>query len=218
MIMKLLVNLMPEQCNTCMKDYYHLVEEEPKVRCRRCARGACPDCYKEKVLHWHYLCNECDLHVSEQLSLPEDALTAKEKGKAKEPRGSQATQALQPSFLSQNLYETLSEEDEETDDDATREDEIEKKRQNENGGKTSEAKEKSATDEQKPICTAFKFGGKCPHGMNGKKPHGRWEECNKSHPKVCSKLMAHGTRGRLGCSGRNCIMYNLPNFPQFLVK
>ena len=88
---------------------------------------------------------------------------------------------------------------------------------NENGGKTSEMKEKSA-DEVKQICTAFKFGGKCPHGMNGKKSHGRWEECNKSHPKVCSKLMAHGTRGRLGCSGRNCIMYNLPNFPQFLVK
>ena len=212
-ILNLLWNLMPEQCSSCLKDYHHIMEEEPKVRCRRCNKGACPDCFPENVHRWRHLCDICDIEVGEQLALPEDALTAKEKdkGKKKDTNQSQATQSI----LSQNQYVVLSDEEEPDDDneeERIRTEEIERKRENENRGrskKSEEEKEKEeVVDAEKAICKAFKFGGKCPHGMSGKKSHGRWEQCNHSHPKVCSKLLAHGTRGSQGCTGRDCGKYH----------
>ena len=211
MIIRNLWNLMPEQCTTCLKDYHHPLGEEPMVRCRRCSKGACSECYPEKVLRWHYLCSTCDLVVGEQLALPEDALTAKEKDKSKK----KMTQPSQDGVLSQNQFASLSEENDDDDEEDARTEEIEKKRKNENGGtsKNKENKDDDSKDDkndksEKPICTGFKFGGKCPHGMSGRKAHGKWEQCNRSHPKVCSKLLAHGTRGKQGCSGRDCDKYH----------
>ena len=63
-------------------------------------------------------------------------------------------------------------------------------------------------DKEKELCKSFKLGGKCPHGMNGTKKHNQWERCNKLHPKVCNKLLTHGTRGPLGCDGKECEKYH----------
>ena len=44
--------------------------------------------------------------------------------------------------------------------------------------------------------------------MSGQKKHNQWERCNYAHPKVCNKLLQHGTRGSQGCSGRECEKYH----------
>ena len=49
---------------------------------------------------------------------------------------------------------------------------------------------------------------KYPHGMGGMKKHNQWDQCNRSHPKVCSRILTHGTRGRQGCDGRECDKYH----------
>ena len=50
MVMRTLLNLMPLECTTCLKDTVYLVDEVPRVRCRRWNRGACRDCCPESVL------------------------------------------------------------------------------------------------------------------------------------------------------------------------
>ena len=82
------------------------------------------------------------------------------------------------------------------------------KRNNEEGGEKKEEekkkeKERKKEEKEKEICKALKFGGKCPHGKNGLRKHDKWDQCKKSHPKVCNKLLTHGARGRQGCDGQN---------------
>jgi hypothetical protein len=42
----------------------------------------------------------------------------------------------------------------------------------------------------------------------GQKKHDKWEKCNKAHPKVCNKLLAHGPNGKQGCAGKDCDKYH----------
>ena len=116
----------------------------------------------------------------------------------------------------QNRYVRLEDDDEEEDileEEAKR---IEAKKKNEEGGRNKREEEsrraeesrRMTADKEKEVCKAFKFGGKCPHGMNGMRKYNQYERRNKTHPKVCNKLLAHGTRGIQGCDGRNCEKYH----------
>ena len=207
MICRKALHLMPEQCRVCLEDSYYSVGEVPKVRCRRCARGVCSDCFPAPVPHWIVLCNECDLQVGEQLEIKEEKVKAKERKDKTTPLsqgGSQTNRLTQNNI--EEISETQEEEEQDDEDDDEREKEIRNKRENEEGGKNRKKKTENETinDDEKSICKSFKFGGKCPHGMSGKKQHGKWSECKWSHPKVCNKLLAHGTRGQQGCDGREC--------------
>ena len=200
MICRKTLHLMPEQCRVCLDDYHFSPGEIPRVRCRRCERGACPDCYPVPRLHWSFLCNECDIQVGEQMEIKEDKVKSKER---------KDKTAASQNTISQNNIELIkdSQDDDEDDDEKTREEENRKKKENEEGGQNKE-NEKVKTDDEKIICKSFKFGGKCPHGMSGKTKHGKWSECKWLHPKVCNKLLSHGTKGSQGCNGKDCEKYH----------
>ena len=215
MIVRALINLMPLPCVTCNQDSEFQIEDRPQVRCRRCNRGACVECFPEPKNGWAHLCKCCDEIIQKQLCIPKGMLTAKQKKVVEVQPGSQV--------FSQNIYEVLTGEDEEDDELEEAAKVRENKRKNEEGDKKSEEEEKKEKEKkekerkekerkkeerEKEICKAFKFGGKCPHGMNGLRRHEKWDQCNKSHPKVCNKLLTHGARGRQGCDGQNCEKYH----------
>ena len=159
----------------------------PQVRCRRCSRGACVECFPEPKTGWMFLCSICDKDVMMEKSIPESMLRAKRKKVAEQQ------------FSTQNTFDVLSNhEEEDHEEEEEEEDELEEaarkreeKKKNEEGGKK----------EEKEICKSFKFGGKCPHGMNGIRKHKQGDRCNKYHPKVCNKLLTHGVKG---CNGKEC--------------
>ena len=111
-----------------------------------------------------------------------------------------ASQVQTPVTLNDDIEDTDDEEEEEDDELEKAARLREEKRRNEEGrsrskegGGRGEGRSRSqgggGRSKEKEICKAFKFGGKCPHGMSGLKKHDRWENCHKSHPKVCSKLL-----------------------------
>ena len=72
MILHRLTQLMPEQCQTCVKTYRYLPEDKPMVCCRRCGRGACGDCYPANIgagKSFFYLCTGCDKTVSTEIGV-----------------------------------------------------------------------------------------------------------------------------------------------------
>jgi len=59
-------------------------------------------------------------------------------------------------------------------------------------------------DKNIQICKEYRLG-KCIHGISGNKD-GR---CSYKHPKLCQKLMRHGTRKQLGCNlGKKCSFFH----------
>ena len=110
----------------------------------------------------------------------------------------------------QNSFATLAGDDDDIEEEEERLEEEERrresKRKNEEGARKSQEEErrKRTEEKEKELCKLFKFGGKCPHGMNGLRKHKQFDHCNRSHPKVCNKLLTHGTRGNNGCDGKDC--------------
>ena len=124
--------------------------------------------------------------------------------------GRQAGSDVFSQVLTQNSFATLAgDDDEEEEEEAGRR---EAKRINEEGGRREGRDDDARSQEQdeirrrreekdKEVCKAFKFGGKCPHGMNGLRKHNQFDNCNRSHPKVCNKLLNHGIRGAWAAPG-----------------
>ena len=173
MILRQVVNMMPLPCLTCNKDIEFKPTDKPQVRCRRCDRGACPDCFPEPKNGWAYLCKPCNGIVMKQENIAETLLKKKKVGALP---GTQAPiEASQPVNLTEDGDDTdEEEEDEEEWEEAARR--REEKRQNEEGGRggrKGESRREEAggrnpegrkEEREKEICKAFKFGGKCPHG------------------------------------------------------
>ena len=216
MILRQVVNLMPLPCITCNNDTEFKPTDRPQVRCRRCDRGACADCFPEPKNGWAYLCKTCDEVIKKQESIPETLLKQKKVGE--QLPGSQAP--IQAVNLTEEADDTDEEEDDEFEEAARKREEKRRNEEGARGRKEGGSRREEAADgsqeggirrkeeEEKEICKAFKFGGKCPHGMSGKKSHNQWVQCNKFHPKVCSRLLAHGMRSRQGCDGRDCNKYH----------
>ena len=72
MILHRLTQLMPEQCQTCVKTYRYAPADKPMVCCKRCGRGACSDCYPVNIgagKSFFYLCSMCDKTVSTEIGV-----------------------------------------------------------------------------------------------------------------------------------------------------
>ena len=201
MIMRMLLNLMPMQCLTCLKDTLHLVGEVPMVKCRRCARGGCRDCYPEPVPGWSYLCGSCEEWMEKEIQLLEDCVSGKQIPTEGQEQPAAAAASIE---VTQNLSQEVLEEEEESDDEAEEKIGLRVQRQNKRGDKNEDPMKKTC----EIICNSFKFGGKCLHGMSGQKAYGLFEKCDRAHPEVCNKLLTHGTRGSQGCNGQECNKYH----------
>ena len=66
---------------------------------------------------------------------------------------------------------------------------------------TTPHQEEEGSSHRKPICKQYRRGI-CKYGLSGK-------NCNKDHPKPCSRLLTHGIKGELGCKqGWKCNMFH----------
>ena len=199
LIIREVMNLMPLPCVTCTLDSEFQPGDRPQVRCRRCKRGACIKCQPEPKTGWLHLCKICDEEVQKEQSLPDSLFTSKKRKDAEK----NATQGIS----TENSFELLDDDDQDDEEEEEWEEAARRradKKKNEEGGRKVPEKKKEENKEnekEKELCKAFKFGGKCPHGMSGRKKHLQWENCNRAHPKVCNKLLAQGTRG---CDGKDC--------------
>ena len=203
-IIREVLNLMPLPCVTCTKDSEYQAGDRPAVRCRRCSRGACKDCFPQPKNGWVFLCSICDKNVMRQFAATEAFFSKKKKA-----MGVKNTQEV----ASQNVFETLTEEGEDNGEDDEEDNEDEEDKELEEAAKRREEKRKNKEGgkkkrEEAELCKSFKFGGKCPHGMSGQKKHNQWENCKFSHPKVCNKLLSHGHRAKQGCDGKGCNKYH----------
>ena len=100
MIIREVINLMPMPCVTCNSDSEFQPGDKPQVRCRRCRRGACKDCFPEPKNGWVYLCSICDEKVLKVQKVPEALLSAKHK--------KTTTPSTEQSMLTQNTFSVLS--------------------------------------------------------------------------------------------------------------
>ena len=142
-----------------------------------CCRGACIECFPEPKNGWVYLCKICDKDVQKIQVIPETMISARQK-KGKE--GQQAGSEVFSQVATQNSFATLAAEDDDDIDDIEEEERLEeeerrredKKKNKEGARKSQEEERKRRTEEkEKELCKLFKFGGKCPHGMNGLRKH-----------------------------------------------
>ena len=207
MILRIIKNLTPTPCSTCTKMFHYLVGEEPKVRCTMCTRPACGECHPQRHPHLHYLCTQCTPMVVHQSRFPDDAYSKRREAVVVVP-ATQGTQAdANPAApVIQEIREA--EEDMDEEEIERMEEERRRKRENEEGGRERVEEVQRRSKEEDKICRLFKYGGKCPHGMNGKKEHRGRKECGYTHPKVCSRLLSHGDRGVQGCDGKECGKYH----------
>ena len=72
MIALRLTQLMPQRCFPCRDQLFYFKRgEAPLVECRRCKRGACPECYSQEAVrhltNFRYLCKECDEIVHDDM-------------------------------------------------------------------------------------------------------------------------------------------------------
>ena len=93
LIFRELCNLMPLPCVTCRRDSEYQVGETPVVRCRRCSRGACKECFPLPQQGWAYLCSICDDDIQKQCAMPDIFLKASKPNKAVETAASQVVES-----------------------------------------------------------------------------------------------------------------------------
>jgi len=68
LIMHMLKNLMPRKCGVCVSAYYKLPMENPKVKCFRCSKMACPKFFEDIIdANLRYVCNDCEEEVKSQV-------------------------------------------------------------------------------------------------------------------------------------------------------
>ena len=221
MLLHRLLELMPELCRTCNKTYFFERTEVPMVRCSRCNKGACSECYPadiSKCKSIHYLCHGCTKIVTE--SVGEKALDPKlhllQNTKKKVKVIELAEDADESCVFLRDAEDGEEQKEEE------KEEMVEKQVDVKTDDKTPEGEE------------GFKFQGRrgylagkdkiCPHlrkgycnfSLSGRKPYKGATLCPFKHPLTCPKLLNNGNKGRYGCDGSQCGKFHPKMCPESL--
>ena len=155
-------------------------------------------------------CNKCDRRFFSENDLKKHEELEKSKCK-KDRKRAEKTITLDE--------ENEGEESEEEENDLSNNEEFAKKAL-EAQGKTKQkketAKESEPKDKNKTVCSHLKKG-KCFHGISGRRHHKEKTECPFYHPRVCDRLLRHGT-GPRGCkTDSNCLKLH-PRMCPFSLK
>ena len=205
LLIKKIYNMAPQKCATCLKTSHFKPGEFCVLSCIRCNRGACVNCYeleREKLKSLSmfnrsifFSCENCTSIATKENSIDESH-KKKSCGKKKSPP---VDNSVPNPDLTDNLTDAIGRlsvnEESETIDlvtDAAEDienDEAETSNPTEHEDTT--VKEGPSTPEKSTICWFYKQN-KCKFGMSGK-------GCKFHHPKICQKLLSHGTQNQKGC-------------------
>lgn len=208
-------NLLPEDCALCKQRYRTSFDEVPILKCAVCDQGVHKQCWLQLVNSSrddlledidemslkqlynpfslpgiYYICDHCD-----KSTIPQNVVK-QPKIQVKCNKKSSATNECTTNLLDPEISTSDPEPNTETELTITRS----LPPQQSNSSQDNTNGEPKMTSK---ICSFFKKG-KCKHGMKG-------ASCKFLHPRLCKKLMQHGTRNPRGCTlGRNC-QYFHPN-------
>ena len=222
MLLHRLLELMPELCRTCNKTSFFERTQVPMVRCSRCNKGACGECYPSDISQCksiHYLCHGCTKIVTE--SVGEKALDPKlhllKKVKVTEPKGDDEADE------SCVFLRDVEDEDEHDKEEATTQKMQEEVNNDEkNDEKTSDCEEgfqfqgrRGYLAGKDKICPYLRKGY-CNFSLSGRKPFRGATLCPFKHPLTCPKLLNNGNKGRYGCDGSECGKFHPKMCPESL--
>ena len=211
-------NLLPEKCSICSETYCIQKDEKPFLPCSKCGQEAHKECIMEildtpdkgnldekslmkklnpfNISGFHYLCKAC-----EEATIPSKT-TARKSKKKKKTDPIQSQNSSNGNSLEENAQSSLIAD--------TQSQSI-----NTILGETQVYEVKDEGDkEKKPHSKACRFyrNGTCKHGISGK-------GCDFEHPKMCQKLLRHGTRQPEGCSqGKKCDKFHPKMCPTSINK
>ena len=220
-------NLLPEKCNICNTIYCTKNGNKTILPCSKCGQEAHKECIFEtlqikedeeadidhtaimrklnphKLNGFHYLCKAC-----EEANIPAKTSARKNKTKPKKKNvidssNNDLTQEQSqhgdirdvtisqdiPSFQSQSQF---------NDNNSQFNDNNSSDGKDEDEGETNVEKNRPV---KKKVCRFYRIGT-CQHGVSGK-------NCDFEHPKMCNKLLKHGTKQPRGCNlGKNCDQFH----------
>ena len=229
MLLHRLLELMPELCRTCNKTNFFERTEVPMVRCSRCNKGACVECYPADISQCksiHYLCHGCTKIVTE--SVGEKALDPKlhllqnTKKKVKVIEIEQTKEDADEScvFLrdaEEGEEENVEENEEEKEETMQEKQEVVKTNKKTPGGDEGfrfQGKRGYLAGKDK-ICPHLRKGH-CNFSLSGRKPYKGENLCPYKHPLTCPKLLNNGNKGRYGCDGTECGKFHPKMCPESL--
>ena len=230
-------NLLPEKCSICSETYCIQNDDKPFLPCSKCGQEAHKECImtmlntsesddEEDLDHkalmeelnpfniggFHYLCKSC-----EETNIPSKTSARKTRKKKKTEEQTTSTQVSsngsnsqdesdtpppQPRDQSQNVAWVDVPEEEEG--------ELEEEEEPEEEEQKDDEPEVVAKPELK-TCRFYRSGS-CKHGISGK-------GCEFEHPKMCDKLLKHGTRQPQGCNkGTKCDKFHPKMCPTSISK
>ena len=213
-------NLLPEDCVSCKKEYCYLPLDVPELRCFKCSKGACPNCYQEdkdtirnlkmNKGGMYYLCQSCTFVVKKLDEISFEGRTAQwkkkylekkekeESGEAEEDEKEEEEEddgADKEEFASQNDSCIFTADAVNVEEDGFEEVGAKKKKKEAQKKKKEEAKEEAK--KKKGICKHF-IRNRCREGVKG-------DKCSFYHPKKCNKGVKEGPNG---CKDQKCSLYH----------
>ena len=201
LLIKKIYNMAPQKCSTCLQTSHFKPGEYCILSCVRCTRSACTNCYESEKAKLNslsmlnrnifYMCETCN-SVSAKENQPEEAHKKKSCGKktAQLPESS-PTESDQSENITGEQSETIELDDSDADMVENSSDKEEPSKKEELSKKAKSAKESSSSPKEHPICWFYKQN-KCKFGISGK-------GCDFNHPKICQRLLSHGTGSQKGC-------------------
>ena len=219
MVLHRLTQLMPEQCQICIKTYFYETTDKPMVCCQRCGRGACSECYPATLgagKSFFYLCKDCEVNVSSEIGLkglePNKHLLKKTKTtKKKVAELDKAPEEVTEKGADESCV-FLQDVEEVTVEETVEKEAIQEEPEGEEGeeiaGGRTFAKQpkrgyKKKEEVKDKVCPHLKKGH-CHYSLSGRKPYNGVSQCPFLHPVTCPKLLNNGSKGKYGCDGTKC--------------
>ena len=217
MLWQRLQELMPELCRTCNNTYFFERTEVPMVRCSRCNKGACRECFPVDISQGksiHYLCYGCTNIVTQNVG--EKALDPKlhilQKRKVKVNEVIETNEEAEESCIFVQDAEDVEELGEVMEN--KEEDKVENKvPESEDGFRFQNRRGFSAKKDK--ICPYLRKGY-CHFSLSGRKPYKGTTQCPFKHPLTCPKLLNNGNKGKYGCDGSQCGKFHPKMCPESL--
>ena len=213
LLLKKIYNMAPLKCATCQKTSHFKPGESCILACIRCNRSACVDCYesdKEKLKsismfnkNIYFSCEGCTIIIAKENQF-EESYRKKSCGRKK----SDNTPQEQTEDITDNLVDAIGRL---SVDDAEKEPETEDLDEEANSSSRMETEQSveqecvqnTSSGNKQPTCSFYERN-KCRFGISGK-------GCKYFHPKMCQRLLSHGSSKLKGCNkGGKCKYFHPP--------
>ena len=227
-------NLLPDDCGLCKKRYSVSLGDTPLLECSICGQGVHEICWinlfrsasdvinkdddiidRSNVISNYinpyklpgifYICPVCEERTipKEEQHLDATPETSDSGTTLEKPEPTATTEIAENECLLDSATEEKTDHTNEDEVDSTMLEETQTTQLDSCNEDVSDHQQDDVakTEKSKTVCRFFRRGT-CKHGLRG-------NDCNYSHPKMCSKFLQHGTRQPHGCNrGKSCKQFH----------